>query len=48
MEESVIKKILDKIETYQQDILEFTRELVRIPTENPPGANYKPCVDARS
>jgi len=24
---------------------EFTRELVRIPTENPPGQNYRPCAE---
>jgi acetylornithine deacetylase/succinyl-diaminopimelate desuccinylase family protein len=45
MEERVIREIQDRIETYQQDILEFTRELVRIPTENPPGTHYKLCVD---
>ncbi|MCJ7625354.1 MAG: hypothetical protein MUO76_17795, partial [Anaerolineaceae bacterium] len=46
MEEKVAEEIWGKIEAYQQEIMAFTRELVRIPTENPPGAHYKPCVDA--
>jgi len=39
-------KILNAVAANQAQILEFTKTLVAIPTENPPGAYYKPCVEA--
>ena len=44
--EDVKTKILSAVAANQAKILEFTKALVAIPTENPPGANYKPCVEA--
>jgi arginine utilization protein RocB len=38
--------IVKAIASYQDEILDFTRSLVRIPTENPPGRSYKACVEA--
>jgi succinyl-diaminopimelate desuccinylase len=46
MKATLAQQISDTVATYQDDILEFTQELVGIPTENPPGAFYKPCVEA--
>jgi len=39
------EKILNQIEDMRDEIIEFTRELVKIPTENPPGKNYKEFSD---
>jgi acetylornithine deacetylase/succinyl-diaminopimelate desuccinylase-like protein len=39
-------KILSAVAANQAEILEFAKALVAIPTENPPGAYYKPCVEA--
>ncbi len=38
------KKIEDVISSYRDEITEFTRELVAIPTENPPGRAYAECA----
>ena len=38
--------IVDAIASYRDEILEFTRALVSIPTENPPGRSYLACVEA--
>ena len=46
MKETIKTQILDAIAADQDDILKFTKEIVSIATENPPGAFYKPCVDA--
>jgi succinyl-diaminopimelate desuccinylase len=44
-EEAIKNLILDAISSYQTEILDFTKRLVSIPTENPPGKSYKACVD---
>lgn len=44
-EEAIKNLILDAISSYQAEILDFTKRLVSIPTENPPGKSYKACVD---
>jgi acetylornithine deacetylase/succinyl-diaminopimelate desuccinylase family protein len=38
--------IVDAASSYQEEMADFTRELVSIPTENPPGAAYQECVSA--
>jgi len=35
----------ETIATYQEDLLAFTRALVAIPTENPPGVAYRACSE---
>ncbi|MGH7492869.1 MAG: M20 family metallopeptidase [bacterium] len=44
--ETLKSQVLDRIATYRDDMLQFTQQLVAIATENPPGAFYRPCVDA--
>jgi acetylornithine deacetylase/succinyl-diaminopimelate desuccinylase-like protein len=46
MRESTKNSILDAIASYRDEILDFTKVLVAIPTENPPGASYLACVEA--
>lgn len=46
MEETLKNQILDTVASYQDDILQFTQQLITIATENPPGVFYKPCVEA--
>jgi succinyl-diaminopimelate desuccinylase len=46
MKETITTQILDAIAADRTEILSFTRELVSIATENPPGTNYKLCVEA--
>jgi succinyl-diaminopimelate desuccinylase len=38
--------IVDAISSYRDEILDFTKALVSIPTENPPGTSYLACVEA--
>lgn len=42
--ESVKNRIVEAVSSYQDEIVEFTSELVSIPTENPPGRAYKECI----
>ena len=44
MEEIIRTQILDAITKYKKEILEFTKDLISVPTENPPGAFYKTCI----
>ena len=37
--------MLDRVESMCGEMLEFLRELVAIPTVNPPGDNYAACAD---
>jgi succinyl-diaminopimelate desuccinylase len=37
--------IVDAISSYHDEILDFTKALVSIPTENPPGTFYLACVE---
>jgi succinyl-diaminopimelate desuccinylase len=39
-----IDRILDEVERAADEIVEFTRDLVRIPTVNPPGNEYAACA----
>ncbi|MFX1465966.1 MAG: M20 family metallopeptidase [Promethearchaeota archaeon] len=46
MDEEAIKNLIwDAISSYQAEIIDFTKRLVSIPTENPPGKLYKACID---
>ncbi len=38
--------IVDAVSSYHDEILEFTRALVSIPTVNPPGRSYRACAEA--
>ncbi|MCP5179750.1 MAG: acetylornithine deacetylase/succinyl-diaminopimelate desuccinylase family protein [Pseudomonadales bacterium] len=41
----MIDRLLQQVEARRDDLVEFTRELVRIPTVNPPGDNYRDCAE---
>ncbi len=45
MEETIKTQILDAIKQYKAEILEFTKALIAVATENPPGTLYKTCVE---
>jgi len=45
MKESIKNKILNSIAEDETEIVEFTKNLVAVATENPPGNHYKSCVD---
>ncbi|MFX1249460.1 MAG: ArgE/DapE family deacylase [Promethearchaeota archaeon] len=45
MKETIVTRILDVITTYKTEILEFTKKLITIATENPPGALYETCIE---
>ena len=39
-----IDRIVSEVDRAADEIVQFTRELVRIPTINPPGDEYEPCA----
>ena len=39
-----IQRVIDEIDRAADEIVQFTADLVRIPTVNPPGADYEPCA----
>jgi len=41
---SVETAVLGRVDELTSEMVEFLRQLVRIPTVNPPGANYVPCA----
>jgi len=43
---STTQRILDAVREVRSEMGEFTKTLVAIPTENPPGRDYRACVDA--
>ena len=43
---SCLEKALKAVDDRRDDLVAFTRELVRIPTVNPPGDAYRPCAEA--
>jgi acetylornithine deacetylase/succinyl-diaminopimelate desuccinylase family protein len=45
MKEITRAKIMDAVAKDEKEILEFTKELIAVATENPPGAHYKSCVE---
>jgi len=40
------KNLLDAVDALQSEMVDFTRELVAIPSENPPGNEYARCAGA--
>jgi succinyl-diaminopimelate desuccinylase len=42
---SLGEQIRKAVAAYRAEMSELTRELVRIPTENPPGENYRACAE---
>jgi succinyl-diaminopimelate desuccinylase len=44
--EKLKKAIDDAVESLEEELIEFAKEIVSIPTENPPGTNYKECAKA--
>ena len=38
------QQVLARVDELADEMVEFTRQLVRIPTVNPPGENYKDCA----
>ena len=36
-----MEDVINSIEEMEDEIVEFLRDLIKIPTENPPGTNYK-------
>jgi acetylornithine deacetylase/succinyl-diaminopimelate desuccinylase family protein len=45
-QEQMEHRIVEAISSYHDEILDFTKVLVSIPTENPPGTSYLACVEA--
>ena len=44
--EDIIKAIDGAVESLEEELIEFAREIVSINTENPPGKNYQECAEA--
>jgi len=42
--ESIVDRILAEVDRAADEIVEYTRDLVRIPTVNPPGSEYAACA----
>jgi succinyl-diaminopimelate desuccinylase len=38
--------VLEAVAAYRGDVVSFARELIALPTENPPGCRYVECADA--
>ena len=45
MQRTMKDLILDSIKSYRDEILDFTKALIAIKTENPPGKSYRACVE---
>ena len=45
MKEALLARLRNSLRTREEEMITLLGELVRIPTENPPGKNYAPCVD---
>lgn len=43
--EAPLEALFDEIEAREDEIVALTRELIRIPTVNPPGLDYGPCAE---
>jgi succinyl-diaminopimelate desuccinylase len=38
-------RLLERIESRREELVELTRDLIRFPTVNPPGEAYRPCAE---
>jgi succinyl-diaminopimelate desuccinylase len=45
MPDSIETAVINRVDGLADEMVEFLRELVRIPTINPPGANYRDCAE---
>jgi succinyl-diaminopimelate desuccinylase len=45
-DDEAVRLISDAIDSLDGELVEFLQEIVRIPTENPPGRNYPECAKA--
>jgi succinyl-diaminopimelate desuccinylase len=41
-----IDRVLSEVERARDELVDFTTELIRIPTVNPPGENYRVCAES--
>ncbi len=41
-----VDRVLARVEQARDELVDFTAELIRIPTVNPPGENYRDCAEA--
>jgi len=41
-----IDRVLSEVERARDELVDFTAELIRIPTVNPPGENYRECAES--
>ncbi|MBN1836956.1 MAG: ArgE/DapE family deacylase [Spirochaetales bacterium] len=44
IDQEISRRIDQAVEGLEKELVEFLRRLVRIPTENPPGRNYRECA----
>lgn len=44
--EEIKKSIEEAVESLEEELIHFAQEIVRIPTENPPGRYYPECAEA--
>ncbi len=42
-----MKQVIDAVNSYKYEVVEFTKKLINIPTINPPGLNQQLCPEAR-
>ncbi len=42
---TAVERVLRQVEAARDEIVQFAAQLVRIPTVNPPGENYRECAD---
>jgi acetylornithine deacetylase/succinyl-diaminopimelate desuccinylase-like protein len=38
------QRIEEALEGYREELVKFTQDLIKLPTQNPPGENYEACV----
>ncbi len=43
-EAEVARLISDAVDSFREELVDFLQQIVRIPTENPPGTNYPKCA----
>jgi len=40
----MMQGILEALEGYREELVKFAQDLIKLPTQNPPGENYEACV----
>ena len=41
-----VDRVLAEVERARDELVDFAAELIRIPTVNPPGENYRECAES--